>query len=494
MTPAEFNLARATIAAEGRYDPLLFAEQAWSWGRGKLKDLDIRAWQADIFDQIAKHLTNPKTRYSPLKIAVASGHGIGKSAAISMLTLWALACYRDPRIVVTANTESQLVTKTSPEIAQWVKSSLFADLFEVSTMSVKLKSNPDQHRADLVTWSASNTDAFAGLHALHRIVLLIMDEASGIDDLIWQVAEGAMTDEDTVLIHVAFGNPSQNTGAFRECFRKNRKRWITRNIDSRTVEGTNKEALQMIVDAYGEHHDVTKTRVKGQFPAAGSAQFISTDDVDKAFGRHYPMQSYSFAPVIIGVDPAWTGDDELVIVKRQGLVSQVLRVIPKNDNDMLIAQIVANLESEHKADQVFIDGGYGTGIYSAGITMGRDWKLVWFGGESPDPGIVNMRAYMWKEMRDWLKHGGSIPMDQQLYEDLIGVETKPDIRNGKIQLISKEEMKKKKLPSPNRADALALTFAAPVDKKVHQPVDPRRAENASTVHPGMEVFDPYGGN
>jgi hypothetical protein len=493
MTPEEFDLARAHVAADGRYDPLLFAEQSWAWGKGKLEGQDIRVWQADIFDKIAKHLTNTETRFTPLRIAVASGHGIGKSAGIGMLTTWALSCFRDPRIVITANTEGQLTTKTSPEVGQWVNSSLFADLFDVSTMSIKMKSRPEQHRADFVTWSESNTEAFAGLHALGRIVLLIMDEASGIPDKIFEVAEGAMTDEGTVLIHIAFGNPTLNTGAFREAFRKNRKRWITRNIDSRTVEGTNKVALQHIVDTYGEHSDVTKVRVKGQFPSAAALQFISTEDVDKAFGRHYPMSSYNFAPVVIGVDPAWTGADDLVIVKRQGLVSHILRVIPKNDNDWEIATLIANLETEHKADGVFIDGGYGTGIYSAGITMGREWKLVWFGGESPDEGIVNMRAFMWKEMRDWLKQGGAIPNDQMLYEDLIGVETKPDTRNGRIQLISKEDMKKKGLPSPNRADALALTFAAPVEKKVHQPVDPRRAAR-DYVRPQDEQFDPYGGN
>lgn len=493
MTPAQFNQARVEIAAEGRYDPLLFAERAWPWGTGKLEGQDIRVWQADILDVISQHLLNPKTRHLPLRISVASGHGIGKSAEIGMVSTWALSCFRDPRIVITANTESQLVTKTSPEVGQWVKSSMFGDLFDISTMSIKLKASPDQHRADFVTWSESNTDAFAGLHAARRIVLLIMDEAAGIPDKIWEVAEGAMTDEDTVLIWIAFGNPSQNIGRFRECFRKHRKQWITRQIDSRTVEGTNKAALQLIVDTYGEHHDVTKVRVKGQFPSAAQMQFISTLDVDKAFGRHYPRQSYEFAPVVIGVDPAWTGSDDLVIVKRQGLVSHVLRVIPKNDNDWEIATIVANLEREHKADAVFIDGGYGTGIYSAGLTMGKDWRLVWFGGTSPDPGCVNMRAHIWKEMRDWLKTGGAIPNDQMLYEDLIGVETKPDVRNGRIQLLSKEEMKKKGLPSPNRADALALTFAAPVEKKVHQPIDPRGAERTNAALKGAEVFDPYGG-
>ncbi len=76
-----------------------------------------------------------------------------------------------------------------------------------------------------------------------------------------------------------------------------------------------------------------------------------------------------------------------------------------------------------------------------------------------------MRAYIWDEMKQWLKQGGAIPGDDEnLYNELIAVETVPTL-NGIIQLESKKEMKKRDLPSPNRADALALSFAYPVAKK-----------------------------
>ena len=94
--------------------------------------------------------------------------------------------------------------------------------------------------------------------------------------------------------------------------------------------------------------------------------------------------------------------------------------------------------------------------------MGRNWHLVWFAGQSPDPGCLNMRAYMWREGRDWLKEGGSIdPTDTVLYDDIVGPETVPRL-DGKIQLESKEDMKDRGLPSPNRGDAWAMTFAVPV--------------------------------
>jgi hypothetical protein len=193
-------------------------------------------------------------------------------------------------------------------------------------------------------------------------------------------------------------------------------------------------------------------------------QFISVVDVDAASKRHLKVDQYSFAPVILTVDPAWSGDDPLIIAKRQGLKFEILRKIPKNDNDIQIATLLAQLEDEHHADAVFIDAGYGTGIKSAGDTFGRAWTLVWFGGASNDPGCLNKRMEMWREARDWLKEGGAIPDDdKELYDDLIGPETVPRV-DGKMQLESKEDMKRRGLPSPNKGDALALSFAFPVFK------------------------------
>src|SRR3546814_8384592 len=162
-----------------------------------------------------------------------------------------------------------------------------------------MKGHDKSWRADLVTWSVNNTEAFAGLHNQGKRIVLIFDEASGIDMKVWEVALGALTDENTEIIWLAFGNPTQNTGAFRECFGKSRALWHTRQIDSRTVEGTNKAYLEELVRTYGEDSDIAKVRVLGQFPSASSMQFISSAVVEEAQGRDCaPLGS---DPVILGV-------------------------------------------------------------------------------------------------------------------------------------------------------------------------------------------------
>lgn len=459
------------LAASCQFDPDTWSRMAWDWGHGQLSDYQgPRAWQTDINRVIRDHLADPATRYEPLQISVASGHGIGKSAEMGMLSNWAMSCWDDAKVLMTANTEPQLRTKTAPEVGKWFKMSLTGSWFDVQTMSIKSRDpqHGDSWRMDFLTWSEHNTEAFAGLHNKGKIILLLFDEASKIHDKVWEVAEGAMTDENTVIIWVVFGNPTRNSGRFRECFRRFRHRWIGRQIDSRTVEGTNKKYLQKLVDDHGEDSDVVKYRVRGQFPAQSAMQFISADDVDKSRAVHLRKGSYAFAPVILGVDPAWTGDDKLEIMLRQGLYSKSLASLPRNDNDVEVANLIARLEDEYRADAVFIDAGYGTGIYSAGQVMGRTWRLIWFSGKPIDPGYLNKRAEIWGTGKKWIKAGGAIdPKDEDLYQDLIGPETVPRL-DGKIQLESKEDMKDRGLPSPNKGDALMLTFAEPVGKKVQQ--------------------------
>lgn len=462
-----YRLLEERKRREMRLDPKAFCLTSFSWGKGDLKDaLGPREWQLDILKDMTEHLKDNNKRFQPLQIAVSSGHGIGKSALIGMVSNWAMSTFTDCKVVMTANTENQLQTKTMPEVGKWFKRSIYSYKFKVNATSIHSveKEHEKSWRVDAVSWSENNTEAFAGLHNKGKIILLIFDEGSAISDKVWDVAEGALTDENTVIIWLVFGNPTRNVGRFKECFGRFKHRWLTRQIDSRTVEGTNKDKIDQWIKDYGEDSDFVKVRVRGLFPSASFKQFISLEDVDQAYGRELRLEQYDFAPKIITVDPAWEGDDELVISMRQGLSFKILRVIPKNDNDIQIANMVADFEDEEKADIVFIDGGYGTGIVSAGKTYGRNWQIVWFSGASNDEGCLNKRAEMWKLARDWLKAGGSIPKDPVLHQDLIGPEAVPRL-DGKIQLESKKDMKARNLPSPNRADSLVLSFAFPVTKR-----------------------------
>lgn len=450
------------------HNPLGYVDYNFPWGE---KDTPLanhagpRDWQVDTLKEIGDHLSNPDTRFTPLQLAVSSGHGVGKSALIGMIIKWALDTCEDTKIVCTANTDGQLKSKTVPEISKWARMGLTSDWFNVtataitSTVSDRIKS----WRCDFLPWSKDNPEAFAGLHNQGKRIVVIFDEASAIDKVIWEVTEGALTDEDTEIIWIAFGNPTRNTGRFRECWRKFSKSWKTKKIDSRTVEGTNKDQLDKWAETYGEDSDFFRVRVKGEFPNASASQFYSTSLVDASRSRRLEKSQYSFAPVIITCDPAWTGDDDLVIGYRQGLYHKVLETIPKNDDDVLIANKLARYEDELGATAGFIDQGYGTGIYSALKTMGRTkWRLIAFSSKSIRNDCDNKRAEMLVAISDWMKEGGAIdPDDDELYEELIALEDLPTL-DGKYKFPKKDDMKKMLGRSPNKLDQLGLTFALPV--------------------------------
>lgn len=449
-------------------NPLGFVLYAFPWGEGVLKDQQPKKWQVDFLtrlgDEVQKRAFDGVNAVEPIRMAVASGHGIGKSALTAWLLLWISSTRPHAKGIVTANTSDQLKTKTWSELAKWLNLSINKHWFEYSSgkgsMSFRHKLNPEGWRADAQTCREENSESFAGLHASNSTPYYLFDEGSAIPDKIYEVAYGGLTDGEPMFF--VFGNPTRNSGRFREFWRKERHRWITWNIDARQVEGTNKSLFKEWADDYGEDSDFVKVRVRGEFPSQSIMQFFSDEIIDPAIGRELPLEKYKFAPIILGVDPAWTGSDEFVVYKRQGLYSKRLMVLEKNDNDFETAGMIAHLQDEHGADCVNIDAGYGTGIYSAGKNMGRQWNLIWFSGKSSDIGCLNKRAEMIKDVRDWLRQGGSIEKDKTILEELRSIETVGGRIDGKIQIESKEQIKKRIGISTNRLDALALTFATNV--------------------------------
>ena len=163
-----------------------------------------------------------------------------------------------------------------------------------------------------MAWSERTPEAFAGLHNQGRRIVVIFDEASAIDDLIWEVTEGALTDENTEIIWAVLGNPARNSGRFFECFHRFRHRWACRKIDSRTESITNKAQIAQWAEDHREDSDFFKVRICGNFPATSAEQFIGSGLVATAVARSCPTDAQ--APVIIGVD-VWARLDQFTVLK-----------------------------------------------------------------------------------------------------------------------------------------------------------------------------------
>jgi|HubBroStandDraft_6_1064221.scaffolds.fasta_scaffold36430_4 hypothetical protein len=444
------------------HNPLGFVMYAFPWGEGALEgSAGPRVWQRETLQVIGEHLQNPATRNQPLLLAIASGHDIGKTALISMIINWGMSTCEDCKIVVTASTAGQLDTKTVPEVQKWIRMAANSHWWDVFATSIRVKdpNRESQWRTDFIPWSIQRADAFQGLHNLRKRIIVIFDEASGIAPKIYEATQGVLLDEDTEILWIAFGNPTQNSGPFADIFGKNKHRWKTRHIDSRKVEGTNKEQIQRWIEDYGEDSDFVRVRVRGEFPRAASNQFIPSDIVAEC--RKYKAQGWEQFPKILGVDVARFGDDQTVLFLRQGRRTCVLLKTRGLSTAQVTDRVIDFIERE-EIDAVVVDSdGIGAPVYDQLVARGYSRKCHEFHGGQPANdrnAYFNRRAEIWGLLRDALKAGLEIPDDPELESDLTGPQY--GFSSGQqVQLEKKDDMKKRGLASPDMGDALAMTFA-----------------------------------
>ena len=443
-------------------DPLKFVMDMFPWDSDpQLKGAAPEQWQRQVLEAIRDGLPEEKVR-----IAVASGHGVGKTALTSWIILWALATCRDTRGLVTASNEPQLHTRNRAELAKWHKLFRGKDFFQLNATSL-VRNDPAHEftwRLDLLPSNPYKAEAFAGLHNAGRRVVVIFDEASAIDPIIFETVEPIATDANTQVIWCCFGNPLHNTGSFRECFGKFAHRWKRFHVDSREVGISDKNQIAQWAADYSEDGYFFCTRVRGLFPSAGSAQFIPTDLVEAAMVRE--VQSLPNDPLVLGVDVARFGEDSSVLFPRRGMDARSITPIQVNGLDTVrVEELILNFCLQHRVDLIFVDdSGAGGAVVDHLMRHNLPVEGVAFGGKSVGDisrvKYANKRAEMWGNLRDRLPYL-ALPNSVDLRDQLIGPEFKFNLR-GEVQLEKKEDMRRRGLASPDIADALALTFARPV--------------------------------
>lgn len=484
----EQELLQAILSPEIADNPLEFVLFAFPWGKAGTpleRHKGPRKWQREVLLALhefimamqAHDYAQAEEKLKVYKEAIASGRGIGKSALLAWIGLWFMSTRIGGTVIISANTEAQLRTITWGEISKWHTMLINKHWFEVSATAVKpakwfdqqvqkdLQRGTKYYYMEAKLWSEENPDAYAGAHNPLGL-MLIFDEASGIPACIWAVAEGYFTEPIPDRFWLAFSNPRQNTGAFFECFHRNREFWNTRHIDSRAVEGTDKAIYENIIKQYGEDSYEARVEVYGQFPAAGDNQFISLGVVEDAIKR--PRFNDPTAPTVIGVDVARFGSDKTVIWVRNGRDRLAVKKYSGLDTMQVVGAVIEAIE-EFKPDLTIIDeGGLGAGVLDRLTEQRYKVRGVNFGSRSDESAFANKRSEMWGLMKDWLKGASigsddknAIQEDRSFTDDLVGPQYKVN-SNGAIMLESKDSMKRRGVASPDEADALAITFAYPV--------------------------------
>jgi len=471
---AELELAAEVAACY--LDPLRFVLMMYPWGEGTLRDHPgPDKWQEESLRELGAMVTanyhNGTSENAPIRESISSGHGTGKTARIAWIVNWIMSTRPMCRCTITANTFTQLETKTWAEIQRWTKLSLTGHWFTCTTQRMYHNSFREQWFCAPQSCREENSEAFAGQHAADSTSFYVFDEASGIADKIFEVAEGGLTDGEPMIF--LQGNCTQSSGKFhRVTFGSERARWKTRVIDSRESRFTNKVQIAEWVQDYGEDSDFVRVRVRGLPPRASDAQFIDQQRVIEAQKRQIAVLPDE--PLVAGADLAWGGSDDNVVRFRRGADARSIPPIrikgeftrdPSVLTNRLADVLSKNFGTEHaplKVHTLFLDsagiaGPIGQRLRSMGF---RNVIDVNFGAHSPDPQCRFMRDHIWQRMKDWLITG-AIDASPDLESDLLGPGLRPDGQQ-RVWLESKEDMKRRGLDSPDDADALGLTFAMPV--------------------------------
>jgi hypothetical protein len=468
------------------WSPLDYVIKAFPWGEKGTplsNEKGPRKWQLRILRKIEQHIEKnrraiingkPTTVY---RHAVCSGRGIGKSALVSWLVLWQMSTALGGTVIVTANTEAQLKSRTWAELGKWHTMAINTHWFERDTQSLRpakwfgqilkdqLKIDTTYYYAQAQLWSEDNPDAFAGAHNPIGMMVLF-DEASGIPSTISNVAEGFFTEQSDRRFWFKFSNGRQNTGDFFECFHRYRDDWERDNIDSRTVEGTDTAIFDKIIKNHGEDSDVARVEVRGMFPATGERQLIGRDVIAAAQSRDSVPDDG--APLLMAIDVARYGDDRSVIRFRKGRDARGIPPSTFKGLDVVeLANRAAELIDRYRPDAVFVDGnGVGGGVVDVLKHSGYSVIEVQNGGKPNDPDrYLNKRTECWDLLAQWMVIACIDPNDRDLEDDLAAPEYEFNRITNKMQLEPKEVTKSRGLASPDHADALAMTFARTIARK-----------------------------
>ena len=489
-SPAALNERLVELVAEYHHDPLGFVRVAYPWGEPNtlLEGHDgPDHWQTkflkELGAEVRRNAFDGRHPVMPVLRAVSKGHGVGGSVMAAWLVDWIMSTRPHSQGVVTANTSVQLETKTWAAIRRWTKMCLTSHWFEINSARMYHKHYPESWFCTPQTCREENSEAFAGQHAADSTSFYVMDEDSSIPAIIHEVAEGGLTDGEPMMFR--FGNPTRNSGDFYECaFGCQRDRWHPVVVDSRESRFANQELIAAWIEEHGEDSDFVRVRVRGLPPRASDLQFIDQDRVWAAQKRD--VETFEDEPLIAGVDFSGGGSAWNIVRFRRGFDARTVQPIrvpgeaTRTDRSAFLS-VLANLMADRtpgkKIAAMFCDSAYGAPYVERLRAMGYTnvFEVNFGSTATPDSHCANMRAYMWKQGREWLVYGAIPADDHRLEADLCGPGHHLD-RRDRLVMESKESMQKRGVASPDDGDGHHLTFAAPIAPKKGANRKPKRRQ------------------
>lgn len=448
----------------------VYRKEPWTFAR-EVCSFEPDIWQMQVLQDIVDNT----------HVSVRSGQGVGKTGLEAVITLWFLTCFPFPKVIATAPTKQQLHDVLWAEVSKWQsKSPLLKTLLKWTKTKIYMRKYEERWFATART--ATKPENMQGFHEDH--MLFIVDEASGVADDIMEAILGTLSGEYNKL--VMFGNPTRTSGTFYDSHNKDRHHYKTHKVSSMDSSRTSKKNIEMLLDKYGRDSDVARVRIFGDFPRAEADAFIPLEIVDVAVSASLNI-SPEWTIADLGVDVARFGDDETIIAPRIGEKVLPLATYRKQDTTATTGTVLTTARELMRAHphlrEIYIkvdDSGVGGGvtdqlkeaIYEQRLPY-KVYPVVNNGKANDSEHYENVGTEQWGVVREMLNdnlsrhlQGGPSTVDFPNDDKLISQLTSRKYRmtsKGKIALERKEDMKKRGLQSPDRADAVVLAFYRPKD-------------------------------
>lgn len=412
-------------------------------------------WQARALQELADYG----------KLSIRSGHGVGKSAYDSWAVIWFLTCFYPAKVPCTAPTLHQLKDVLWAELAYWHRRMVpeLRDEFaiQVSDQSLRYyaKAAPNESFAVGRTGRKDNPEALQGFHSPN--LLFVIDEASGIDDIIFEVAGGALSGEHSRVLMTS--NPTRTSGYFYNSHHRSRDLWRTMQVSCFDARMVSPAYIDSVSTEYGEDSNVYRVRVLGEFPRVDDDAVISLEAIESSLARD--VEPITSLQPVWGLDPARYGDDDTALAKRRGNALMEPTKAWHARDTMEVAGIVMHEYEDTPSDEmpaeILVDNiGIGAGVTDRLRELGLPVRGVNV-AESPSgkQRFMRLRDELWWRAREWFDgRDVTMPRDDKLTGQLCSVHYQI-LSSGKILVESKDDLKKRGLKSPDHADSFILTFA-----------------------------------
>jgi phage terminase large subunit len=469
------DTARSTLF-RWRIDPDSFVREAFGATPEK--------WQSEVLSAIAVHD----------RISIRSGHGVGKSTLLSWVILWWILTRYPTKAACTAPTSHQLNDVLWSELAFWRRKLPpgLQDQLVLKADRLELVAAPRESFAVARTSRAESPESLQGFHS--EFMLYIVDEASIIPDIVFEVARGALTSPGSKTLMC--GNPNRAEGYFYQSFQPGSP-FVTFHVPCSESSRVDPAFIEDMRRDYGEASNIFRVRVAGEFPLQGDDVLIGIDLIEEAVERfkevfvpEQRLMEDGFAlhaapkrlgkppvatplairkksriwPIVWGIDIARYGSDKTVLVERRGPIVPTVISWTQLSNMEIAGRIVRmfeNCDDEDKPETIYCDSlGTGSGVLdrlleldlpAVGVNVtelpsiaGEGWKL---------------KDELWLRARDFfLLKDAAIIDHPDLIKDLSSM-TYRFHSDGRYKMEGKELIRKRLGRSSDWGDAFCLTFA-----------------------------------